>query len=163
MAPGFSTAHPSTDPSPTLRPITFSTKQPRQVWFEEVILALLTRVTQEEISGFQDNQSGRLEVLFKTNQGVESLLVESVLMLHNHVDVFFEYRGFGTREVRVFHYPLDMYDGCLLSALGEYGRADGCSNERIRNHPQLLSGIRHVKLNMRRPLPNFLTIQGFVI
>lgn len=104
-----------------------------------------------------------MEVHFRSKQGVERLLAEPVLKLRDHVDVFFEYRGVRTREVRVFYYPLDLTEGYLLSALGEYGQVHACSNERIRNHPGLLSGVKRVKLDMRRPVPNYLTVRGFVI
>lgn len=102
MAPVYSTAGPSTSPPPTLRPMTFFTTLPRQVSFKEDILAILTLFfSQGVIRGIKDYQGGEMEVHFKTMQGVEILLAEPVLKLHDHVDEFCEYRGVRTHEVRV--------------------------------------------------------------
>lgn len=63
----------------------------------------MTQFNQGEIRGIQDYEGGRMEVYLKTTQGVERLLAEPVLKLHDHVDVFFEYRGVRTSYVHGGH------------------------------------------------------------
>ncbi|KAL1476521.1 hypothetical protein MTO96_036446 [Rhipicephalus appendiculatus] len=62
--------------------------------------------------------------------------------------------------VNVFRYPAYLPDDPLTSALAQYGKVKGVGFATVTNRQTKLNGIRVVRMEMCKPVPNFTIIAG---
>ncbi|KAH6920301.1 hypothetical protein HPB50_028706 [Hyalomma asiaticum] len=105
-----------------------------------------------------DFGAGRFEVTFKNKESVDRFLAHPVIELKGS-ECKFEYRGVQTKVVRVFGFPKLEDAGVLAREMASYGKVLGVSEEYIPGWPEVLSGIRRVRIEMVRPVPNLLRVE----
>ncbi|KAL1486369.1 hypothetical protein MTO96_047002 [Rhipicephalus appendiculatus] len=62
--------------------------------------------------------------------------------------------------VNVYRYPAYLYDETLGNALAQYGKVKGITFATVATRQNKLNGVRVVKIEMSKPVPNFATIAG---
>lgn len=62
--------------------------------------------------------------------------------------------------VNVYRYPAFLSDEALSNALAQFGKVKGISFATLATRQTKLNGVRVVKIEMCRPVPNFITIAG---
>ncbi|KAH7961436.1 hypothetical protein HPB52_009054 [Rhipicephalus sanguineus] len=62
--------------------------------------------------------------------------------------------------VNVYRYPAYLSDEVLSNALAQYGKFKSTTFATVASRHNKLNGVRFVKLEMARPVPNFVTIAG---
>ncbi|KAH6943267.1 hypothetical protein HPB50_018352 [Hyalomma asiaticum] len=78
----------------------------------------------------------------------------------NHERVAIEAVGLPVTYVNVYCLPAYVPDDTLTHALQQYGKVRSDNFATVANRQNKLSGVRVVKMEMSRPVPNFTTIQG---
>ncbi|KAH7976358.1 hypothetical protein HPB52_012615 [Rhipicephalus sanguineus] len=78
----------------------------------------------------------------------------------NHERVAVEAVGPPVTYVNVFRFPAYLADEVLTNALHQYGKVKGVTFATVASRQNKLNGVRVVKMEMSRPVPNFATIQG---
>ncbi|KAL1442454.1 hypothetical protein MTO96_046410 [Rhipicephalus appendiculatus] len=62
--------------------------------------------------------------------------------------------------VNVYRYPAYLSDETLGNALAQYGKVKGITFATVATRQNKLNGVRVVKIEMSKPVPNFATIAG---
>lgn len=62
--------------------------------------------------------------------------------------------------VNVFRYPAFLPDDPLTSVLSQYGKVKSVAFATVSNRQTKLNGVRVVRIEMTKPVPNFLTVAG---
>lgn len=62
--------------------------------------------------------------------------------------------------VNVFRYPAYLPDDPLTGALAQYGKVKSVAFATVTNRQTKLNGVRVVRIEMSKPVPNFLTVAG---
>ncbi|KAH7968953.1 hypothetical protein HPB52_013096 [Rhipicephalus sanguineus] len=62
--------------------------------------------------------------------------------------------------VNVYRFPAYLPDEVLANALAQYGKVKSVSFATVANRQNKLNGVRVVRIEMSRPVPNFSTIAG---
>lgn len=78
----------------------------------------------------------------------------------NGVSVPVEAVGPPVTYVNVYRYPAYLSDEILGNALAQYGKVRGISFATVATRQNKLNGVRVVKIEMSKPVPNFATIAG---
>lgn len=78
----------------------------------------------------------------------------------NSVKVPVEAVGPPVTYVNVYRYPAFLPDEVLSNALAQFGKVKSISFATLPSRQTKLNGVRLVKIEMSRPVPNFLTIAG---
>lgn len=145
-----------------LRPFTFYARLPKGVTNVELTKILVQKFSRQELSGVQDFGAGRFEIFFKTKSAVERFLNNPVLTVREQ-DVRFDYRGSQAKAIRVLHYPNDQPDEALCRALGSFGQVHSCSKESVSGFPGVWSGVRRMRVDMSRAVPNLVAVGRFTV
>ncbi|KAH7940977.1 hypothetical protein HPB49_008641 [Dermacentor silvarum] len=145
-----------------LRQFTFFGRVPKGATNVDVCKALVQRVSLSELKSVQDFGAGRFEVTFKTKAAVDRFSADPALKVRDVV-IQFEYRGVRTKVVSVFGYPSDLPDQALSEGLQVFGKVLGISEECVPGFPSVGTGNRRIRMEMARPIPNFLRVGDRVI
>lgn len=78
----------------------------------------------------------------------------------NHVKVPVEAVGPPVTFVNVYRFPVYLPADTLSYALQPYGKVKSVAFAKVANRNNKLNGVRVVRIEMAKPIPNFLTIQG---
>lgn len=143
-----------------LRPFTFYARLPKGVTNVDLTKILVQRFSKQELGGVQDFGAGRFEIFFKTKPAVERFLASPVVTVREQ-EIRFEYRGSQAKVVRVLHYPNDQQDEALCRALGVFGQVHSCSKESVAGFPGVWSGVRRLRVDMNRAVPNLVPVGRF--
>ncbi|KAM7313165.1 mucin-2-like [Ixodes scapularis] len=87
-------------------------------------------------------------------------LVAQGHLLLGDVQVPLEPVGAHVVHVSVYRLPPYVFEDALVQVLGQYGKVKGLSHVTYRDRPDIRTGTRVVKLEMAKPVPNFIHIQG---
>ncbi|KAG0416213.1 hypothetical protein HPB47_006608 [Ixodes persulcatus] len=87
-------------------------------------------------------------------------LVAQGHLLLGDVQVPLEPVGAHVVHVSVYRLPPYVSEDALVQVLGQYGKVNGLSHVTYRDRPDIRTGTRVVKLEMAKPVPNFIHIQG---
>lgn len=145
-----------------LRPFTFYGRLPKGVTNVELTKILVQQFSKQELGGVQDFGAGRFEIFFKNRTAVERFLSSPVVTVRDQ-EVRFEYRGSQAKVVRVLHYPNDQPDEALCRAIGVYGQVHSCSKESVTGFPGVWSGVRRMRVDMNRAVPNLVPLGRFTV
>lgn len=140
-----------------LKPFTFFGRVPHGTTTVELTKILVKRFSKNELGGVQDFTGGKYEVFLKTRAAVERFLQDPVVEVKG-TPVTFEYRGTRAKMVRVFGYSAEHHDVELTSALEQFGKIVSVTRESVTGFPTVTTGIRRVKIEMKRAVPNFLDV-----
>ncbi|KAH6919430.1 hypothetical protein HPB50_029576 [Hyalomma asiaticum] len=143
-------------------PYTFFGRLPPGTTNVDVCVALVKTFKRTDLLCVQDFGAGRFEVTFKNKESVDRFLAHPVIELKGS-ECKFEYRGVQTKVVRVFGFPKLEDAGVLAREMASYGKVLGVSEEYIPGWPEVLSGIRRVRIEMVRPVPNLLRVEDKVV
>ncbi|KAL1476366.1 hypothetical protein MTO96_036553 [Rhipicephalus appendiculatus] len=143
-----------------LRPLTF--RVPKGVTNVDICKELAKRFSLNELNCVQDFGAGRYEVSFANMAAVERFLAKPVVNVGNK-EVKFDYRGVRTMNVRALGYPADYNDFGLQYEFSAYGKVLAFADEGIPGFESILSGVRRVKMEMARPLPNLLRVRDRIV
>ncbi|KAH7961343.1 hypothetical protein HPB52_008119 [Rhipicephalus sanguineus] len=66
-------------------------------------------------------------------------------------------------HVSVFRVPLWVGDAALASALSAYGNVQQVHEPAFKGRPGVGTGIRVARVEMKKPIPNFLSVQGHTV
>ncbi|XP_042142036.1 uncharacterized protein LOC121833043 [Ixodes scapularis] len=96
---------------------------------------------------------------------VSSMAVADRLVAQGHLmlgDVAVPLEPVGARLLHVSVYRLPPYvtEEAVVQALSMYGKVKGISYVTFRDRPDIMTGTRVVKVEMTKPIPNFISIQG---
>lgn len=71
-------------------------------------------------------------------------------------------RGIGGKILRIFRLPFEMTEREVSAALAPYGTVEAVTMEKWTNYELkgVYNGIRNVKINLRKHVPSYLSIQG---
>ncbi|CAN7937479.1 unnamed protein product, partial [Ixodes hexagonus] len=89
----------------------------------------------------------------------ERLVAQGSLSLGD-VEIPLEPVGAHVVHVSVYRLPPYVSEEPLVQALAQYGKVKGISHVTYRDRPDIQTGTRVVKLEMAKPVPNFVHIQG---
>lgn len=64
-------------------------------------------------------------------------------------------------HVSVFRVPLWVGDAALAAALSAYGNVQSVHEPVFKGRPGVGTGVRVARVEMKKPIPNFLSVQGF--
>lgn len=64
-------------------------------------------------------------------------------------------------HVTVFRVPLWVGDAALATALSAYGNVQHVHEPVFKGRPGVGTGVRVARVEMKKPIPNFLTVQGY--
>ncbi|KAH6931471.1 hypothetical protein HPB50_024628 [Hyalomma asiaticum] len=78
----------------------------------------------------------------------------------NHEKVAVEAVGPPVMYVNVYRRPAYLLDDVLTNALQQYGKVKSVTFATVATRENKLNGVRVVKMEMSKPVPNFTTIQG---
>ncbi|KAH7936467.1 hypothetical protein HPB52_023677 [Rhipicephalus sanguineus] len=92
------------------------------------------------------------------NQATKLIVAEGFRL--NHEKVAVEAVGPPVTYVNVYRLPAYLPDDVLTNALQQYGKVRGVSFATVPSRQNKLNGVRVVKMEMCKPVPNFTTIQG---
>ncbi|KAK8781162.1 hypothetical protein V5799_017498 [Amblyomma americanum] len=140
-----------------LKPFTFFGRVPHGTTTVELTKILVKSFSKNELGGVQDFTGGKYEVFLKTRAAVERFLQDPVVEVKG-TSVTFEYRGTRAKMVRVFGYSAEHHDVELASALEQFGKIVSVTRESVTGFPTVTTGIRRVKIEMKRAVPNFLDV-----
>ncbi|KAH6920360.1 hypothetical protein HPB50_028652 [Hyalomma asiaticum] len=143
-------------------PYTFFGRLPAGTTNVDVCVALVKTFKRTDLLCVQDFGAGRFEVTFKNKESVDRFLAHPVIELKGS-ECKFEYRGVQTKVVRVFGFPKLEDAGLLAREMANYGKVLGVSEEYIPGWPEVLSGIRRVRIEMIRSVPNLLRVEDKVV
>ncbi|KAG0409707.1 hypothetical protein HPB47_013179 [Ixodes persulcatus] len=85
-------------------------------------------------------------------------LVAQGHLLLGDVQVPLEPVGAHVVHVSVYRLPPYVSEDALVQVLGQYGKVKGLSHVTYRDRPDIRTGTRVVKLEMAKPVPNFIHI-----
>ncbi|KAH7943351.1 hypothetical protein HPB52_007151 [Rhipicephalus sanguineus] len=92
------------------------------------------------------------------NQAIKLIVAEGFRL--NHEKVAVEAVGPPVTYVNVYRLPAYLPDDVLTNALQQYAKVRGVSFATVPSRQNKLNGVRVVKMEMCKPVPNFTTIQG---
>ncbi|KAH7973275.1 hypothetical protein HPB52_023340 [Rhipicephalus sanguineus] len=78
----------------------------------------------------------------------------------NHEKVAVEAVGPPITYVNVYRLPAYLPDDVLTNALRQYGKVKSVTFATVATRQNKLNGVRVVKIEISKPVPNFITIQG---
>ncbi|KAH7973261.1 hypothetical protein HPB52_023326 [Rhipicephalus sanguineus] len=93
-----------------------------------------------------------------TSQATELMVAEGFKI--NNEKVAVEAVGPPVTFVNVYRYPAYLSDETLSNALAQYGKVKSITFATVASRHNKLNGVRVVKLEMTRPVSNFVTIAG---
>lgn len=127
---------------------------------DEIIRALEELVGVGGLLYLQHFGGVRFLVATATMAGASKLVAAETLQLGN-VDVPLEQVGPQVTHVSVYRIPPFVADDALVSALSPYGKVGAISYATFKDRPDLRRGTRIVRMEMRRPVPNFIVVDGY--
>ncbi|KAH6938549.1 hypothetical protein HPB50_010473 [Hyalomma asiaticum] len=145
-----------------VHPYTFFGRLPAGTTNVDVCVALVKTFKRTDLLCVQHFGAGRFEVTFKNKESVDRFLAHPVIEMKG-TECKFEYRGVQTKVVRVFGFSKLDDCGPLAREMANYGKVLGVSEEYIPGWPEVLSGIRRVRIEMARPVPNLLRVEDKVV
>ncbi|KAH6933834.1 hypothetical protein HPB50_018589 [Hyalomma asiaticum] len=92
------------------------------------------------------------------NQATKLMVAEGFRL--NHEKVAVEAVGPPVTYVNVYRLPAYLPDDVLTNALQQYGKVKSVTFATVATRQNKLNGVRVVKMEMSKPVPNFTTIQG---
>ncbi|KAH6933863.1 hypothetical protein HPB50_018618 [Hyalomma asiaticum] len=92
------------------------------------------------------------------NQATKLMVAEGFRL--NHEKVAVEAVGPPVTYVNVYRLPAYLPDVVLTNALQQYGKVKSVTFATVATRQNKLNGVRVVKMEMSKPVPNFTTIQG---
>ncbi|KAH6937092.1 hypothetical protein HPB50_025528 [Hyalomma asiaticum] len=92
------------------------------------------------------------------NQATKLMVAEGFRL--NHEKVAVEAVGPPVTYVNVYRLPAYHPDDVLTNALQQYGKVKSVTFATVASRQNKLNGVRVVKMEMSKPVPNFTTIQG---
>ncbi|KAH7973246.1 hypothetical protein HPB52_023204 [Rhipicephalus sanguineus] len=93
-----------------------------------------------------------------TSQATRLMVAEAFRI--NNEKVAVEAVGPPVTFVNVYRCAAYILDEVLLNALAQYGKVKSITFATVASRHNKLNGVRVVKLEMNRPVPNFLTVAG---
>ncbi|KAL1439147.1 hypothetical protein MTO96_047427 [Rhipicephalus appendiculatus] len=97
------------------------------------------------------------------NDSAASKLKSRAAILLNGVSVPLISVGPEIVYVSVFRVPLWVGDAALAAALSAYGNVQQVHEPAFKGRPGVGTGIRVAQVEMKKPVPNFLSVQGFTV
>ncbi|KAH6944884.1 hypothetical protein HPB50_005934 [Hyalomma asiaticum] len=95
------------------------------------------------------------------NQATKLMVAEGFRLIHEKVTV--EAVGPPVTYVNVYRLPAYLPDDVLTNALQQYGKVNSVTFATVATRKSKLNGVRVVKMEMSKPVPNFTTIQGHMV
>ncbi|KAH6947370.1 hypothetical protein HPB50_018523 [Hyalomma asiaticum] len=92
------------------------------------------------------------------NQATKLMVAEEFRL--NHEKVAVEAVGPPVTYVNVYRLPAYLPDDVLTNSLQQYGKVKSVTFATVATRQNKLNGVRVVKMEMSKPVPNFTTIQG---
>ncbi|XP_072145414.1 uncharacterized protein [Dermacentor andersoni] len=129
------------------------------VSIDDLIDAVELTAGEDSVLGLQHMGGSKFLVCTRNAEQATKLIVAEGFSVKN-VKVSVDAVGPHLTFVNVYRFPLYLADDALLSALQQFGKVKGVSHAVVANRQNKLNGVRVVRIEMSRPVPNFMTIQG---
>ncbi|KAH7973241.1 hypothetical protein HPB52_023199 [Rhipicephalus sanguineus] len=129
------------------------------VSIDNLIDAIETTAAEDSVFVLQHMGGSRFLVCTRNASQATRLMVAEGFRVNNE-KVAVEAVGPPTTYVNVYRFPAYIPDEILTNALAQYGKVKGVSFATLASRPHKLNGVRVVKIEMSRPVPNFTTIAG---
>ncbi|CAN8005519.1 unnamed protein product, partial [Ixodes hexagonus] len=145
-------------PTPT-KAQSFLFSAPSECPIDLIIDALYAIVGVNGLSHLQHHGANKYLAAVSSPAAAERLVAQGNLLLSNVV-VPLEQVGPRTVYVSVFRLPPYVPDEALQTALGAYGKILSVNHPTYKDRPTLFTGTRVVRMEMAKPVPNFVTVAG---
>ncbi|CAN7939719.1 unnamed protein product, partial [Ixodes hexagonus] len=139
-------------PTPT-KAQSFLFSAPSECPIDLIIDALYAVVGVNGLIHLQHHGANKYLAAVSSPAAAERLVAQGNLLLSNVV-------GPRTVYVSVFRLPPYVPDEALQAALGAYGKILNVNHPTYKDRPTLFTGTRVVRMEMAKPVPNFVTVAG---
>ncbi|KAL1486953.1 hypothetical protein MTO96_031146 [Rhipicephalus appendiculatus] len=126
---------------------------------DEIIDGLEDVMGSEGVLFLQHLGASKFLVAARSASQATKLMVNQGFKLQGH-KVEVEAVGPPSVQVSVFRLPPYVPDDAVISALQPYGKVKGITFVTLQRHQSTYTGTRIVRIEMAKPAPNFLSIQG---
>lgn len=126
---------------------------------DDLIDAVERTAGDDSVHVLQHMGGSRFLVCTRTAAQATKLMVAEGFVVSN-VKVAVEAVGPPITFVNVFRYPAFLPDEPLINALAQFGKVKSVAFATATNRPNKLNGIRVVRMEMNKPVPNFTTVAG---
>ncbi|KAL1422515.1 hypothetical protein MTO96_022031 [Rhipicephalus appendiculatus] len=126
---------------------------------DEIIDGLEDVMWSEGVLFLQHLGASKFLVAARSVSQATKLMVNQGFKLQGH-KVEVEAVGAPSVQVSVFRLPPYVPDDAVIPALQPYGKVKGITFVTLQRHQSTYTGTRIVRIEMAKPAPNFLSIQG---
>ncbi|KAG0433825.1 hypothetical protein HPB47_019555 [Ixodes persulcatus] len=109
---------------------------------------------------FLQHQGGTRFMSSVTSIGAANRLVAQGNLVLRDVAVPLEAVGVHVLHVSIYRLPPYVTEEAVVQAIAPFGKVKSITYVSYRDRPDILTGTRVVKVEMTKPIPNFITIQG---
>ncbi|XP_075722243.1 uncharacterized protein LOC119168652 isoform X1 [Rhipicephalus microplus] len=129
------------------------------VSIDDLIDAVELTAGEDSVFVLQHMGGAKFLVCTRNSSQATKLMVSEGFQV-NGVKVPVEAVGAPVTFVNAYRYPAYLSDETLCNALSQFGKVKGITFTTVATRQTKLNGVRVIKIEMRRPVPNFMTIAG---
>ncbi|KAH7945560.1 hypothetical protein HPB49_012889 [Dermacentor silvarum] len=126
---------------------------------DDLIDAIELTAGDDSVLALQHMGGAKFLVCTRTAAQATKLMVAEGFRV-NHVRVPVEAVGPPVTFVNVYRLPVYVFNEVVAAALQPYGNVKSVAYTKVLNRQNKLNGVRVVRVEMCRPVPNFMTMQG---
>ncbi|KAL1418568.1 hypothetical protein MTO96_005603 [Rhipicephalus appendiculatus] len=137
----------------------FCLTPPRATSIDDLIDAVELTAGEDSVLVLQHMGGAKFLVCTRNvSQATKLMVAEGFVVNGEKVSV--EAVGPPVTYVNAYRYPAYLPDETLCNALAQYGKVKSVSFATVATRKNKLNGVRVIKIEMSRPVPNFATIAG---